>query len=92
MGARGPPLTVTAQSRDLCPVTALCSQINSNRAEKKGYDPDCCFACELRKLGVGVRVGMGEADTKGIHPTIKKILSHSHVQGMVTGGNLDHPF
>lgn len=52
-GAKGPVIAVTAQSHNLCPVTVLCSQINSKQAEKNDYDPDCCFACEFRKLGVG---------------------------------------
>ena len=47
------PRTVTAQSHNLCPVTVLCSQINSRLAEKNEYDHDCCFACDkFRKLGV----------------------------------------
>lgn len=62
--------TVTAQISNLCPVTVLCSQINSKPAEKNEYQPDCCFACDkFRKLEKG--------DTKG---TIKRFLNHLHIQ------------
>lgn len=84
MGAKGPVIAVTAQSHNLCPVTVLCSQINSKQAEKNEYDPDCCFACRFRKLG---RMG----GTRRESP-VKRFSNHSHIQCIITERNLDYPF
>lgn len=49
-GSNGAVIALTDPNHSLCPVTVLCSQINSKQAKKNEHEPDCCFA-KFRKLG-----------------------------------------